>query len=120
MKHPDAVRHRGVTVNDPKSSSTMFSHMEVEGGEIFTRLHSSCQEMTWCPCVVYAKNLKALITEFIRKKIKGIEGLEYMVMDYLFPHTRLPIDIAFEGAIEDPDIDSEDVAYFIDVRWVEE
>jgi len=120
LKHPNAIRHRGMTLNDPASAAVMFSNMDMEGGEVFTRLHASATEMTWCPCVVYAKGLKAIITELCNKKLKGIHSLGGIIMAHLFGFTKLPADLAFDRACEDPDLDTEDVAYFIDVRWVEE
>jgi len=124
IKFPDATRHRGVTFNDPSSASNMFKHMEVEGGEVISRLHAPANEMSWCPCVNYAREVKDIIYRFYTKKLQGIEALGGLLMAYLYTFTKLPIDIGFDRARQDVDQqylddDEEDVAYFIDVRWAE-
>ena len=103
----------------------MLQGADLEGGEVYTTIYSSLNEMTWCPCVIYARDLRDILLGHITaKKLKGIGYLGIQIMKYLMPFNPLPSSMAFNQCVHNDGTHNagegdEDYAYFIDVKWVE-
>ena len=119
---------RGVYTPHPKAALDMLQGADLEGGEVYTTIYSALNELTWCPCITYARDLRDIVLDHLTPNhLGGINQLGLTVMSYLLPFTPLPKGMAFSKCnhgrhdIEHDHNNSgeEDSAYFIDVKWIE-
>ncbi len=110
----------------PQAALNMLHGADLEGGEVYTTIFADPNELTWCPCVIYARDLRNILLEHvIQQKLKGIPHLGIKIMEYLMPFTPLPSSTGFKRCEHyndnhnDDAGEQEDFAYFVDVKWVE-